>query len=103
MKTLFTLIIINMSACAYTPGIDQTTEPDASTVETVTIGHATCTPTDRASIGVKAAPGTTFQLFLDDTSAAYDCTGQAPGCWCIGGGNFPLDTYDCQSLTQAER
>ena len=75
-----------------TDTVDAGSEPVA-----VTIGQATCTPTDRASIGVKTTSTATFQLYLDDTSQAYDCNGKPPACWCIGGGTFPLDTYDCQT------
>ncbi len=98
MRHLILTISLLLSACG--PMIetaDPTTEtPDAS-VPTVAIGQATCTATTRDAIGVSAAPGTAWQLYLDDTGQAYDCTGPTPPCWCLGGGSFPLDTYDCQT------
>lgn len=107
MKHLSIIIALTLSACGpMIQGNDPTTEtPDANVpaVSTVTIGKATCTPSTRDNIGVSAAPGTAWQLYLDDTGQAYDCTGPTPPCWCLGGGPFPLDTYDCSNLAQAER
>jgi hypothetical protein len=104
MKSLMILAtLVSLSACTIMPdGIVETdVTADGGTIPTtVTIGRATCTPTTRDNIGVSAVPGTAWQLYIDTTSQAFDCTGQTPPCWCLGGGTFPLDTYDCPTLPQ---